>query len=130
MNIPQILSLHFSFIFLCHIICFFNILIFLLFPFLHFNCILGVISFFSLCVCVFSLSVMSDFFVTPQTVARQVPLSIEFPRQEYWSGLPFSSSGDLPDPEIKPASPALHVDSLPLSHQRSTKLRYLIAKKC
>ena len=39
---------------------------------------------------------------TPWTVACQAPLSIEFPRQEYWSGLPFPSSGDLPDPEIKP----------------------------
>ena len=38
-----------------------------------------------------------------------------FPRQEYWSGLPFPSPGDLPDPEIKPASPAWQVDSLPLS---------------
>ena len=78
---------------------------------------------------VYMCSVASDS-VTSWPIACQAPLSIEFPRQEYWSGLPFSSSGDLPDPEIKPASPALHVDSLPLSHQRSTKLRYLIAKKC
>ena len=49
-------------------------------------------------------------FVTPWTVARQAPLSVEFPRQEYWSGLPFPSSGDLPDPGIKPRSPALQVD--------------------
>ena len=41
---------------------------------------------------------------TPWTVARQAPLSLEFPRQEYWSGLPFPSSGDLPDPGIKPTS--------------------------
>ena len=41
------------------------------------------------------------------TVARQAPLSIEFSRQEYWSGLPFSSVGDLPDPGIEPASPVL-----------------------
>ena len=39
-----------------------------------------------------------------------------FPRQEYWSGLPFPSPGDLPNPEIEPLSPALHADSLPLSH--------------
>ena len=38
--------------------------------------------------------------------AHQAPLSVEFPRQEYWSGLPFSSLGDLPNPGIKPASPA------------------------
>ena len=44
---------------------------------------------------------------TPWSVALEGPLSMEFPRQEYWSGLPFSSPGDLPDPEIKPASPAL-----------------------
>ena len=45
--------------------------------------------------------------VTPWTVAHQVSLSMEFPRQEYWSGLPFPSTGDLPDPGIEPASPAL-----------------------
>ena len=44
---------------------------------------------------------------TPWTVARQAPLSMRFPRQEYWSGLPFPSSGDLSDPEIEPVSPAL-----------------------
>jgi len=42
-----------------------------------------------------------------------------FPGQEYWSGLPFPFPGDLPDPEIKLASPALAGDSLPLSHQGS-----------
>ena len=42
-----------------------------------------------------------------------------FPRQEYWSELPLSSPGDLPDPGIKPASPALQADSLLLSHQGS-----------
>ena len=47
------------------------------------------------------------------TVAHQAPLSIEFSRQEYWSGLPFPSSGDLPDPGIEARSPALQVDSLP-----------------
>ena len=45
--------------------------------------------------------------VTPWTVARQVPLSIEFSRQEYWSGLPFPPPRDLPKPEIELASPAL-----------------------
>ena len=47
---------------------------------------------------------------TPWT--HQAPLSIEFSRQEYWSGLPFPSPGDLPDPELKPRSPALLPDSL------------------
>ena len=42
----------------------------------------------------------------------QAPLSVGFPRQEYWNRLPFPSPGDLPDPEIEPRSPALQVDSL------------------
>ena len=52
-------------------------------------------------------SVTSDSFSTPWTVACQAPLSMRFPRQEHWSGLPFSSPGDLPDPGSKPGSPAL-----------------------
>ena len=51
--------------------------------------------------------------VTPWTVACQAPLSMEFSGQEYWSELPFPSPGDLPDPGIKPRSPALQADSLP-----------------
>ena len=51
--------------------------------------------------------------VTPWIVACQSPLSMGFPRQEYWSGLPFPSPGDLWDPGIKPRSPALQVNSLP-----------------
>ena len=46
-------------------------------------------------------------FVTPWIVALQAPLSMGLPRQEYWIGLPFPSPGDLPDPEIELASPAL-----------------------
>ena len=49
----------------------------------------------------------------PRTVACQVPLSMEFSRQEYWSGLPFSSPRDLLDPGIKPGSPELQADFLP-----------------
>ena len=52
-------------------------------------------------------------FVTPRTVAWQVPLFMGFSRQEYWSGLPFPSPGDPPDPGIKPGSPELQADSLP-----------------
>ena len=52
-------------------------------------------------------------FVTPWTVAYKAPLSKGFSRQEYWSGLPFLSSGDLPDPGIKPGSPTLQADALP-----------------
>ena len=61
-------------------------------------------------------------FVTPWTVAYQAHLSKEFPRQEYWSGLPFPSPGDLPDPGIEPTSPAWQGDSLPLSHLVSPQL--------
>ena len=50
--------------------------------------------------------------VTPWTVAHQAPLSMGFSRQEYWSGLPCPSPGDLPNPGIKPKSPALQVDLL------------------
>ena len=58
-------------------------------------------------------------FVTPWTVAHQPPLSMQFSRKEYCNGLPFPSPGDLLYPGIKPGSPALQVDSLPLSHQGS-----------
>ena len=53
-----------------------------------------------------SRSVVSDF-ATPWTVAYQAPPSMAFSRQEYWSGLPFPSPGDIPDPGIEPGSPAL-----------------------
>ena len=59
-----------------------------------------------ICVCACSFSCVR-FFVTLWTVASQGPLSMGFSRQEYWSGLPFPSPGDLPDPGIKPASSAL-----------------------
>ena len=52
-------------------------------------------------------------FATPWTAIHQAPLSMEFSRQEYWSGLPFSPPGDLLDPEIKPESPGLQADSSP-----------------
>ena len=51
-------------------------------------------------------------FVTPWTVAYQAPPSMGFSRQECWSGLPFPSPGDLPDPGIEPRSPALQADAL------------------
>ena len=59
------------------------------------------------------------FFVTPWTIAHQAPVSMEFSRQEYWSGLPFPSPGDLPDPGIEPGSPALEADALPSEPQGS-----------
>ena len=52
-------------------------------------------------------------FATPWTVAHQASPSMEFSRQEYWSGLPFPSPGNLANPEIKPGSPALWADTLP-----------------
>ena len=52
-------------------------------------------------------------FATPWTVAYKAPLSMEFSRQEYWSGLPFPSPGNLPYPGIEPGSPALQADPLP-----------------
>ena len=52
-------------------------------------------------------------FVIPWTAAYQSPQSMEFSRQEYWSGLPFPSPGDLPDPRIEPGSTALQADALP-----------------
>ena len=57
----------------------------------------------ALCKIVFVCSVASDF-VTPWTAAHQASLSVGFPRQEYWSGLPFSSPGALPDPGMEPTS--------------------------
>jgi len=65
----------------------------------------------SLCMHVRVLNLFSvQVFATPWTVDLQAPLSMGFPRQEYWSGLPFLLPGDLPDPGIKPTclmSPAL-----------------------
>ena len=68
--------------------------------------------------CVHLLSCV-QLFATPWTVARQAPLSMRFSRQEYWSGLPFPSPGDVPDPGIEPRSPALQADSLQLSYEGS-----------
>ena len=71
----------------------------------------------------FSHYVMPDS-VTLWTIAHQAPLAMGFSRREYWSGLPFPSPGDPPDPGIKPASPACGADSLTLSHLGS--LGYII----
>ena len=66
------------------------------------------------CVCVHAqLLSRAQLFATPWTIARQAPLSVGSSREEYWSGLPFPSPRDLPDPGIKPRSPARQVDSLP-----------------
>ena len=74
--------------------------------------------------------------VTPWTVACQVPLSMEFSRQEYWSGLPCPPPDDLSNPGIEPTSPALQVDSLPLNHWGSpntlwkVKVKVLVIQSC
>ena len=60
-------------------------------------------------------------FATPWTVAYQAPLSMGFSRQEYWSGLPFPSPGDLPNTGIKPRSPALQADALTSEPPRKPK---------
>ena len=75
-----------------------------------------------MCVCAKSFSRV-QLCVTPWTVAVQAPLSMGFSRQEYWSGLPCSPPWDLPNPVIKPASPAtpaFQADSSPLSHRGSS----------
>ena len=75
-------------------------------------------SFRVICVCACMPGCFSrvQLFATLWIVAHQAPLSMGFPRQEYWSGVPCPPPGDLPDPGIEHASPALQADSLPLSH--------------
>ena len=58
---------------------------------------------------------------TPWTVAYKAPLSMGFSRQEYWSGLPFPSPGELPDPGTEPRSPALQADTLPTELHGNTE---------
>ena len=70
-----------------------------------------------MCVRACSVTQLCPTRATPWTVARQAPLSTGFSRQEYWSGLPFSSPRDLPDPGIEPRSPASQADLYGLSHQ-------------
>ena len=66
--------------------------------------------------CMLSHFIHGRLFATPGTVAHQAPLSMEFSRQEYWSGLRFPPPGDLPNPGIEPRSPASQVGSSALSH--------------
>ena len=67
---------------------------------------------------------------TPWTMACQAPLSMGFSRQEYWSWLPCPPPEDLPNPGIEPMSPALQVDSLPLSHLGSPKIAHISPIEC
>jgi len=69
---------------------------------------------------------VSESFETPWAVAHQAPLSMGFPRQKYWSGLPLPIPGNLLDPGIEPTSPAVSYiagDSSPLSHQEANSIR-------
>ena len=79
---------------------------------------------FTICCCCLVTKSYLTFLRPPRTVVHQASLTMGFPRQEYWSGLPFPSPGDIRDPGIKPAaptaSPALQEDSLLLSHQVSS----------
>ena len=68
------------------------------------------------------LAQLALFFVIPWTAAYQAPLSMGFSRQGYWSGLPFPSPADLPDPQIEPGSPTLQADSF-LSELQGTELK-------
>jgi len=69
------------------------------------------------CYCCCLVAKLCPTLAMPWTVALQAPLSMEFPRQEYWNGLLFPSPGDLPDPGIKPTSQHWQAVSLPLSFQ-------------
>ena len=75
--------------------------------------------------------------MTPWTVTHQAPLSMGLSRQEYWSGLPFPSSDDLPNPGVKPGSPALQMDSSPseppgkpISHDHKTNIPNIVNPLC
>ena len=65
-------------------------------------------------------------FATPWTIAHQTPPSMGFSRQEYWSGLPFPSPGDLPDPGIEPGSPALEAEALTSEPPGKPRKHYFI----
>ena len=69
---------------------------------------------------------VSDSFATPWTVAHQAPLSMEFSMQEYWSGLPFPSPGDLPNPGVKPGLLHWQADSLPFEPPGKPNLSALL----
>ena len=63
------------------------------------------------------------------SVKCQAPLSMEFSRQEYWSGLPFPSPGDLPNSGIEPGSPALQADTLPSEPPRKPLINIMLLTK-
>ena len=87
---------------------------------------------FPLSTCMLNHFSCVQFFATPWTVAHQAPLYMGFSRQEYWSGLPCPSPGDLPEPGIEPGSPALQADALPSEppgiHQGAWLLLLLLSR--
>ena len=76
----------------------------------------------------FSYEIMFVSFETLWTIAWQAPLSIGFPRQQYWSRLPFPSPGDHSHPGTEPASPALQADSVSLRDQGSSPASVAVPK--
>ena len=66
--------------------------------------------------------------MTPWTVACRAPLSTEFSRQEYWSGLPFPSPGDPANPGIEPRSPVLQADALPSERGKPREAHCMLVK--
>ena len=79
-----------------------------------------------ICICVYYSLSHVGLFTAPWSVARQAPLSMEFSRQEYWSGWPFSSLRQLPNPEIKLGSPALLEHSLLSEPPRKTQMMVIV----
>ena len=93
-----------------------------------------ILMFFSWCVCTYAQSLQSCLTEALWTIALQAPLSMEFFRWEYWSGLPCPPPSDVPDPGIEATSPALQTDSSLLSHQESPFIMmrlelYILARK-
>ena len=79
--------------------------------------------------CVLSHFSRVRLFVTLWTIGHQAPLSMGFSRKEYWSGSPFPSPGDLPNPGIEPGSPALEADALPSEPPRKPGVMCNVADK-
>ena len=81
--------------------------------------------------CIVKVKLLScvQLFATPWTAAHQAPPSMGFSRQEYWSGLPFPSPGDLPNPGIELRSPALQADALTSEPQSLKKMKVLVTQR-
>ena len=69
-------------------------------------------------------------FATPRTSAHQAAVSMEFSRQEHWSGMPFPTPGELPNPGIEPGSPTLQADSLPSEPPLITQIGLVLPRAC